>query len=245
MRFLVRPYPPEERRLSLTGGEVHVWQARLDGCPVPHAALEATLTPGEHARAVRFRLPHVRDQFVRTRALLRVLLGRYLGCPAVAVPIEPNPDGKPVVAGGGVEFNVSHTEGLAVFAVADRPVGVDVEVVREIATMDDLVERFFAPRERELYRSLPAELRRTGFFRGWTCKEAVLKGIGCGTRDLDRCVVDLDPRRTPHIVGPPDIASGWVVESWVPEPGYVAAVALESRKVDSFSDRSAWTVKPH
>ena len=59
-------------------------------------------------------------------------------------------------------------------------------------------------------------------------KEAVLKGIGCGTRDLDRCVVDLDPRRQSRVVGPPETVSNWSVASWTPQGDYAAAVAVAS-----------------
>jgi 4'-phosphopantetheinyl transferase len=104
-------------------------------------------------------------------------------------------------------------------------VGVDVEAVRELASRDALVERFFAPAERAQYAALPGELRPAAFRRGWTCKEAVLKGIGCGTRDLDRCVVDLDPRCQPRVIGPPETAAAWALTCWEPEPGHVAAVA--------------------
>jgi 4'-phosphopantetheinyl transferase len=227
MRVHVRPYPSATGRLALTADAVAVWQASLEVPPVSGAELEAALTPEERARGERFKHPHIRDQFVHTRGLLRVLLGNYLGCPAAAVPLGVKPDGKPVLTGGGVEFNVSHAGGLAVFAVGERPVGVDVEMVREVGTRDALVERFFTAGEADQYRDLPAELRTAGFLRGWTCKEAVLKGIGCGTRDLDRCVVDLDPRRPPRVVGPPETAAGWSVASWVPAGGYVAAVAVE------------------
>ncbi len=230
MRVLVRAFPTTAADLAVPADAVHVWQARLDPPPVPAAELAVCLSPGERDRAERFRHVRARDQFVRARGLLRVLLGWYLGLPPAAVPVGYDPDGKPMVApgygAGHVEFNVSHTDGLAVYAVAARPVGVDVEAVRAVATTDGLVERFFAEAERVQYRGLPAELRPAGFLRGWTCKEAVLKGIGCGTRDLDRCVVDLDPRRPARVVGPPRTAAGWSVVCWEPAPGYVAAVGV-------------------
>lgn len=227
MRVHVRPFPTPAGRLALAADAVEVWQASLEAPPVAVAELEAALTPEERARGERFKHPRIRDQFVRARGLLRVLLGRYLGCPAAAVPIGAAPDGKPDLTSGGVEFNVSHAGGLFVAAIAGRPVGVDVEAVREVANVDALVERFFAAGEAEQYRGLPAEFRPAGFFRGWTCKEAVLKGIGCGTRDLGRCVVDVDPRHEPRVIGPAETAAGWAVASWAPRAGYVAAVAVQ------------------
>jgi 4'-phosphopantetheinyl transferase len=204
---------------------VHVWRTALDDLPFPPAELERFLTPEELARANRYRVAQTRAQFVAVRGSLRVLLGHYLDEEPGRVPIGVAPDGKPTLGTKGLEFNVSHTSGLALFAVGARPVGVDVEALREVTNAAGLVGRFFAAAEREQYERLPEGVRAAGFFRGWTCKEAVLKGIGCGARDLDRCVVDLDPRGAPRIVGPAETAANWGVACWEPLPGYVAAVA--------------------
>lgn len=220
MRVLIRTYPEGDGPLAVGAGEVHVWQARLGAA----TDLRGLLTIEECERADRYRRPRAAEQFVATRGLLRRLLGRYLGCVPAEVPIVVRPDGKPEV-GGPVRFNVSHAGEVAVFAVGRGEVGVDVEVVRDLASRDALVERFFAPAERAQYAALPDELRPAAFVRGWTCKEAVLKGIGCGTRELDRCVVDLDPRRPPRVVGPPETAAAWALTGWEPEPGYLSAVA--------------------
>lgn len=225
MHVLIRPFPSVVDR-SL-GDAVHVWQAPLDQPPIPPAQLERMLTPDELARAERYRHPRTQAQFVVVRGLLRVLLGQYLDEAPERVLIGYAPDGKPTL-GTALEFNVSHTSGLALFAVSRRPVGVDVEAVREMANATGLVGRFFAAAEREQFEQLPDEVRTAGFFRGWTCKEAVLKGIGCGARDLDRCIVDLDPRGPPRIVGPAETVGNWDVQCWEPMAGYVAAVAGET-----------------
>ncbi len=227
MHVLVRSYPSGTAPLRLDPDCVAVWTARLDDLPVPAEQLGQHLTAEELVRGERFRSPHIRDQFVRARGLLRLLLGRYLQCAPQDVPIGVAADGKPLLVGVALEFNVSHTGGAAVIAVSSRPVGIDIETVREVSNQDALVRRFFAPSEREQFGRLPTELRAAAFFRGWTCKEAVLKGIGCGTRDLDRCVVDLDPRRPSRVVGPPETVSSWSVASWTPEGDYAAAVAVE------------------
>jgi len=223
MRILLHSFSSSVADRSLNDA-VHIWQAPLDAPPVPPAELERFLTPDELARADRYRHPRTRTQFVVVRGLLRVLLGKYLDEVPERVPIGYAPDGKPTL-GTALEFNVSHTNGLAVFAVSKRPVGVDVEAVRDMTNAAGLVGRFFATAEREQFEQLPEDVRMAGFFRGWTCKEAVLKGIGCGARDLDRCVVDLDPRHPPRIVGPIETAMSWGVACWEPLPGYVAAVA--------------------
>lgn len=199
---------------------VTVWH-----CP-EDASLACHLTPGEQARAARLRTEAARLQFVSSRGALRAVLGRLLGVSPVEVEIAIGPDGKPHLAGREFEFNLSHTAGLALVATGPVPVGVDVERVRVVASAEGLVRRYFGARERAEFAALPAELRPAAFLRGWTHKEAVLKGIGCGTRDLDRCEVRLDPRTPPAIVAPPETVATWELSEWRPDAGTVAALAV-------------------
>ena len=141
----------------------------------------------------------------------------------------PNADGKPMLAGRELQFNVSHTDGVLIFAVADVAVGVDVERLRPMPSAAGLVERYFSPEERRQFSTLPEALRALGFFRGWTCKEAVLKGIGCGVRELDRCVVELHPEGPPAILGPETTAAAWRLVTWHPTAGTVAAIAIHTK----------------
>ncbi|OWK44293.1 4'-phosphopantetheinyl transferase [Fimbriiglobus ruber] len=213
--------------LVLPANEVHVWQAPFDTLEVRPDEFATVLVADERKRAERYTHARARDQFLCGRGLLRGLLGAYTGVAPGDVPITVEPDGKPALGEGGrgLLFNISHTDGVAVFAVAGVRVGVDVEFRRTVANADGLVERYFAPAERKQYQNLPGELQPAGFLRGWTCKEAVLKGLGCGIRGLDRAVVDLDPRDRPAVVGPPETMSAWAVCCWEPTTSHVAAVA--------------------
>lgn len=81
----------------------------------------------------------------------------------------------------GVFFNTSHSDGLAVVAIAyERGVGIDIERVRPIPGVMELAERYFAPEEVRLLRSTAAESRAEVFFKIWTRKESYAKAIGAG-----------------------------------------------------------------
>ncbi len=221
-----RPCPP-----PLVGDEIHVWTVPLDPAPATVADLLAELTADERARGDRYRAARVREQFVTCRGLLRRVLGGYLGVPAGDVPIAYTGAGKPMLAGGAFEFNLAHTDGVALIAVAGRPVGVDVERVRDVANAGGLVDRFFSAAERDDYRRLPEGVKREAFFRGWTCKEAVIKAAGASVEALDAFDVDLDPANPPVVRAArhPAIAAGrWAVSCWGPPGGYAAAVAVSS-----------------
>ena len=58
----------------------------------------------------------------------------------------------------GIHFNVTHTDGLALIALARRPVGVDVEQLRAVSDPEGLVRRFFSAAET---RHLSGTARRT------------------------------------------------------------------------------------
>lgn len=207
-------------------GEPVVW-AVADADPLPAWADPTALTTTELERVARTTHPRARAQFVRGRIVLRAALGLLLGLPPPRVPLVLTADGKPVLdpaAGCDLHFNVSHTDGVAVFAVGPVPVGVDVETHRDGRDLFGLVDRFFTPDERAQFRALPAELRAAAFLRGWTGKEAILKGVGCGVRELANCAVDLDPRRPPAVRRSPD-GTDWKLTGWV-EAEVAFAVAV-------------------
>jgi len=220
----------EAPRPSVPDGETHVYAAPLDDA-TPYLSL---LTSDERERAGRFRLARVRDQFVAARGRLRALLGHYLGLPAREVPVLYADGGKPHLPKGfTLQFNLSHTDGLAVYAVGKARVGVDVERCRAIPDADGLVTRFFSRRECTQFHSLPTEARPGAFLRAWTRKEAVLKAIGRGVQSLDCCEVTFGEDEPPALLGlDGDAAAGrrWTLFTWEPAAGYLAAGAVESPK---------------
>lgn len=212
-------------------GEVRVWVVPLQYPPADEAALLACLTPEEHERAARYKVARPRHQFVTGRGLVRQILGTCLGVRPADVPITYTGAGKPVLDGGALHFNVTHTDAVALLAVATRPVGVDTEQVRDLANPDGLVQRFFSPAEGAAYRSLPQELKRAGFFHAWTCKEAVIKAAGLSVTCLESFDVELDPTQAPAVLAArhPELAGRrWGLAAWEPVPGFAAAVAVES-----------------
>ncbi len=208
-------------------GELHVWRFPLVTRP------QHWLSESEHERARRYALDRPRQQFLAARGTLRELLAHYLNCEPADVPLAVEPDGKPVLANADLHFNVTHSGERGLIAVANRRVGVDLEVVRPMPNAAGLVERFFGPEESEQFVALPDEFKLAGFFRGWTCKEALLKAVGTGIQNVDKCVVDLDPRRQPSILRFDHAAQrgSWRLAAWEPEAGYTAALAIESETV--------------
>jgi 4'-phosphopantetheinyl transferase len=227
LRVLVTPFTPAA---APAADEVRVVVVPLDSPPAAADELLDCLTDEERARAVRYKVESARRQFVTGRALLRRMLGEALGLPVRDVPIRYNANGKPLLAGSQLHFNVTHTDGLALVALARRAVGIDVERVRAVANPEGLVGRFFSPAERVAFLALAAELRAAGFFRGWTSKEALIKASGLSVACLDEFDVELHPARPAALLAARHAVlrqSAWSLAAWEAAPGFAAAVAVE------------------
>ncbi len=209
--------------------EVPVCVVSLESPPTNPAELRECLIPQEQERADRYKVHKARHEFIVARGLLRQLLGACLGLSPRDVPITYAENGKPLLVGGAMHFNVTHTESVALIAIARRPVGIDVERLRIIPNESGLVDRFFSPAEREMYHALPSELQHDAFYRGWTSKEAVIKAAGLSVMCLAGFDVELHPARPAAVLAtrhPVLDQSGWQLSAWEVAPGFAAAVAL-------------------
>lgn len=228
--------PPAALALPLQ--EVHVWRAALEEHAPSIPQLQPLLSPEEVSRAEKFYFARDRDHFLISHGLLRVILGQYTGVEAAALRFSRNAYGKPALANTPIEmdlrWNLSHSGQWALYAVArGREVGVDVEQFRNVADVDRIVERFFAPRERAEFGSLPPGRRTEGFFALWTLKEAYIKGVGRGlSLPLDQFHVSPiagESRRFCACAGHAGESGEWTLEPLAVAPQYAAAVAAEGR----------------
>ena len=141
--------------------------------------------------------------------------------------------GKPFLGNSDLQFNVSHTEGLALLAfVRRRGVGIDVEKVRAQTDVRQLAERFFSVHERSSLRELAGDELHAAFFRCWTRKEAYIKAKGEGlSLPLHQFDVSIEPNPEQALIATrPDSreANRWSIRNVTVASGYAAAIALGS-----------------
>ncbi len=228
--------PPDQ--LTLSVDEVHAWRIELDLARSHAASAESPLSEDELQRAGRFRFPRDRHRFVAGRTALRTVLGRHLKIEPRQVEFRYGPSGKPALAdqhaGASIRFNLSHSEGLALLAIAPgREVGVDLERLRVDLKDEEIAQRFFSSGEIAALRALPEDARRQAFFAGWTRKEAYIKAKGEGlSMPLDRFVVSLaagDHDALLRTEGDREEASRWTIRDIAVGSGYKAAICVEGR----------------
>lgn len=165
-------------------GEVHLWRIAL---------------PGEGGRDA-------------ARGAAAAILADYLGG-AAAAKTSAAADGKPRLAEepGRLSFNLSHSGGLALMAIApgEVEVGVDLERLKPRRDLARLAERWLPADDAAAVASAEASAREALFYAAWTRHEARVKCAGTGLSGPPP---------------PPRIAARQLEIA----PGYAAALALNN-----------------
>jgi 4'-phosphopantetheinyl transferase len=173
-------------RSGLSRGEVHLWVWQDDERfkRLQAGNLEWCLADDERAAMTRLKFEHVRREYLISKALLRTSLSVYADRDPKDWRFKRNLYGKPALTASlfpsPLCFNVSHTEGLIVCAVAwEGDVGVDVEMLDDGTAERDCARRFAAV-ERTALEKDRRDGKASRFFDYWTLKEAYLKALGLG-----------------------------------------------------------------
>ncbi len=200
-----------------------LWWSRL--APAPDVAQRATawLSAAETARAARFGSAPLRERYIIGRATLRLLLSETLERHPAAVAIERGQRGRPILAGApDIDFNVSHTGDVAVYAIgrinAGVRLGIDVEYRARQAGVERLARKLLTGPERSRLERLSPDDARVEFLRIWTCKEAMSKATGDGLA-APFGLIEVDPGEAPRVIAGPGryAPQGWALHR-IPMP---------------------------
>lgn len=223
-------------QIPILKDDIHLWRANLDLSAIEIECLSATLSAEEIARANKFKFPQHRRRFIAARGILRQLLGEYLQLNPSEVKFAYGDRGKPFLSGSlgnsSLQFNVSHSQEYALLGFSlNRPIGVDIEYLRQMPDALKIAQRFFSQREFSLLCDAPAEQQNRLFFLLWTAKEAYLKAIGIGLSGmLDNVEITFDTTQISARLGIEQdrvALTNWSLYSYIPTSDYIAAIAVE------------------
>jgi 4'-phosphopantetheinyl transferase len=149
-----------------------------------------------------------RGAFLRRRALSRRVVAARLGVAPERVEIGHAPSGAPLVLApvSSLKISVSGRADFCAVAMAEAPVGVDIEPSRAIEPPWSLLH----PNERSALEALTDEARLDAFTRLWTAKEAYLKALGLGfAREPTKIAIGLDFSILDEEAAPRILVRGW------------------------------------
>lgn len=213
---------------------IGIWNWSLDR-PVNEASrFWETLSSDEKARAKRYVRTRDTARYIVGRGELRRILGDYLHLAPQALTFSYNDFGKPALNVPNcehLEFNLSHSAGVAVLAISDRfLIGIDVE--EEKPLNEDIAARFFSRTECAALSAVAPDLYLSTFYRIWTRKEAFVKAHGAGlSLPLDSFDVPLGQAPglpLERLETPNGNPLQWTLYELEVPPGFHGAVAIQS-----------------
>jgi 4'-phosphopantetheinyl transferase len=217
---------------------VHVWYAYQNRNAKLLPALKAArlLDREEMSRYERYHFQEDKDLYLLSHAMLRVMLSQW-------APVDPrdwqfsrSEHGKPAISHPveyqSLQFNISHTRGLAACAICTPfTVGIDVEYSKRQLSLLPVARRFFASDEIKYLEAASDEELRYAFFEIWTLKEAYLKACGIGLfaeslQDFAMVVEDRDSAKIRFKNSISDSGRSWQFYRYRPDPDYLLALAV-------------------
>ncbi|MDR1992963.1 MAG: 4'-phosphopantetheinyl transferase superfamily protein [Nitrososphaerota archaeon] len=111
--------------------------------------------------------------------LARIEICRATGLSNKQLEFATNSYGKPhLINNPQIHHNISHAGHYIACAIADNPVGIDIELIKPINI--EIAKRFFSTNETSYILSVLGNIRMHRFFEIWTKKESQIKLEGKG-----------------------------------------------------------------
>lgn len=140
-------------------------------------ALEGIISEERYKKMQRYYFEADKIRSLFAEVLLRYALKKHYGLEGADIQFDTNEYGKPSLKKNkNIYFNVSHSGDWILCAISSKPVGVDVEQIKEKNI--DIAERFYA--EEEYQTLLKSKNASELFFVYWTLKESYVKAEGKG-----------------------------------------------------------------
>lgn len=144
--------------------------------------LRSFLDSSELLRADKFHFTKDKNQFIICRAFLKMLLAQHTGLHISEVHIETDINKKPYFnSQPKVHFNLSHAEDMAVIAIHDKDVGIDIEYMNRTFDFTEVLSYTMNSTETQMLFNSKNNIHT--FYTFWTRKEAIVKAIGTGISD--------------------------------------------------------------
>src|SRR5262249_30264755 len=138
------------------------------------------LNPQEQIRANRYHFQRHQRRFTLSRAMMRLILSRYLHCDARHIIFTENAYGKPSMDDPAlsIQFNLSHSREWALLAVGHtHPLGTDLEHFSS-RSLTGISQMAFSSSELHSLSQVNIRQRLLSFFHIWAQKEAFIKANG-------------------------------------------------------------------
>ena len=206
---------------------IDIWQYPLH---TEFTDASSLLNEDETIRAKRYHFTRHQRRFTVARAMMRLILARYLHVSPKELIFTYNHYGKPQLLNApSLQFNLSHSGDLALLAIGEEsPLGIDVEFF-SARPYEGIGQHLFSANENQFLRQVSKQLKPLVFFNIWAQKEALIKACGLGlsypTKQFD---VPTMPGRSQQIIDSLHETT-WKMLSFMPQSACSAALCYNPK----------------
>lgn len=230
--------PQELNKITLEDlgqNKIQIWSCFLDQTEQIVSGCYSILSNEEKSRAGKLKFTELRNRWVLSRGVLRLLLSNYYNCSPKEMKFIFNEFSKPLLSkvlnGNEISFNLAHSDNLAVYIFSqNRRIGIDLEKTQDLADMEALTELFLNEYEKKWYNKISLANRKEIFYRIWTCKEAYIKAIGKGfSFSPNKIVLEFNSKQElffKEITGDNDFET-WKIVEFETNPNFVSSAVIE------------------
>ncbi len=178
----------------------------------------------ERKKAERFFRSIDCNRYTLSRAILKLLAGKYLKKSPVEIEVVEGDNKKPIIKGcSDFHFNISHAGNNSMIVFNDEEIGVDIEELNPSFNYIEIMGGVFSEAEKEavLNANVPVNL----FYNLWTRKEALLKATAKGIDEDFRLFTCLDGQ---HALNGDLIGTelNWMIETFAIPNNIVCSLAF-------------------
>lgn len=136
----------------------------------------------EQEKAIRYYKPIDKERYIISRGVLRYLLGFFMKSTPKTIMFAYNKFGKPFVKNHSIQFNLSHSKNLIIYAFnSKQSVGVDLEFCCKKIDSYSLSNILMTEKELHRFKRLNSIQDKVHlFYKLWTKKESIVKFMGHG-----------------------------------------------------------------
>ncbi|APJ04888.1 4'-phosphopantetheinyl transferase family protein [Silvanigrella aquatica] len=257
-----------EKNNEIQKDEVHIWKIKipydmfkyLENKNISNYLLsndffngnfKKVLTLDEINKSLKYFKISDKIRSLSTRFVLKKLISLYLKLPPHNIHFKYNKYFKPFLSHEinniSLNFNVSHAGEYIVLAFScEDLVGIDIEKYDNSLDKNSLGSYIFSDCEFTSWNSLSENEKNSSFYHVWSCKEAILKGIGIGLSYLpNNITVGINPNENPKIISLKDCKyenhpDSWSIRRFYIQNDYSSIFAIRKKNFKSLFYEWDW-----
>lgn len=145
--------------------EVHIWKFTTDKYKSYINLFTSWLSNTEYKYMAQLKNKNRQQAFIISRGIIKQIISMYLGNSPATIEIFYTSYMKPYLKNQFLYFNISHSADLVLIALARKPVGIDIEKLRDIEDYDRTAALFLSDKEKRLlFNNETSFLKKKYFF---------------------------------------------------------------------------------